>query len=385
MTTYTWPDTRSMRPRGLSFYPQHNTRRAQSTLNGATQVVSLPGARWLASMDFPDQRRAERAQLVALINRLAGGEHRLALWDIDRPRPRGDINLTGITASAAAQFATSLTLNNVYGRNQLRYTAQFGQAWWTKTRASVTLDAAVAPDGTTTAEKLVEDTQTGPHHLSRGGFAYTAGQLYTLSIHAKAAERTGVAVQLGNSIAFSSNPSVRVNLATGTHESSSAGVLSYSIKDAGAGWWRISVSGIPASTTADSVFPAFISNSGSTSYAGDGVSGIYVWGAQLDVGTLTDYSPNATLLAGDRIGVPISTGSGSQLLEVAADCTATDAGVMTVPLHTQLRGSVTGGAAVTLDKPTALFIPASGDGVAWPSGPGGICPAVAFDLLEVFS
>ena len=50
-----------------------------------------------------------------------------------------------------------------------------------------------------TAEKLVEDTNTGAHHCSRS-FAFTAGVTYTLSAHVKAAERVAGNLRLGNGV-----------------------------------------------------------------------------------------------------------------------------------------------------------------------------------------
>lgn len=60
-------------------------------------------------------------------------------------------------------------------------------------------------------------------------------------------------------------------------------------------------------------------------------------------------TPGATLNAGDMIGVS------GLLLQVAADAVADGAGVMVVTLANRLRLAVTGGAAVTWDRPTAPF------------------------------
>lgn len=56
-----------------------------------------------------------------------------------------------------------------------------------------------------------------------------------------------------------------------------------------------------------------------------------------------------TLLAGDLIGVA------GLLLQVANDATANGAGAMTVSLVNRLRTAITGGAAVTWDRPTVPF------------------------------
>lgn len=62
-------------------------------------------------LDFPEHTYIERAQIEGFLTRFAGREHRLSLWDHRRPTPRGTCNVGGVTASAAAQFATTIVLN----------------------------------------------------------------------------------------------------------------------------------------------------------------------------------------------------------------------------------------------------------------------------------
>lgn len=113
MTTYSWPTTLAhpWLPKAQSWRQTHNNRVSVSSLSGATQTISLPGARWGVTLEWPDHSYAERASLEGFISRLSGREHRLSLWDLTRPQRRGTCNLTGVTASAAAQFATAMTLN----------------------------------------------------------------------------------------------------------------------------------------------------------------------------------------------------------------------------------------------------------------------------------
>jgi hypothetical protein len=111
MAIYTWPAGRAWRPRSLYWGSRALVRSNTSALNGAAQAITLPGSRWLITMSFPAQRSAERAELMGLLVKVGGGEHLLQISDLGQPRPRGTINLTGVTASAAAQFAITITLN----------------------------------------------------------------------------------------------------------------------------------------------------------------------------------------------------------------------------------------------------------------------------------
>lgn len=81
-----------------------------------------------------------------------------------------------------------------------------------------------------------------------------------------------------------------------------------------------------------------------------------------------------TLLAGDFFKV------GGQLLRCSADCESVS-GTLTVPLVQRLRASVAAGAAVTWDRPTALFVyPA----MSFAAGFGrGVAAPISVDLEEV--
>lgn len=90
--------------------------------------------------------------------------------------------------------------------------------------------------------------------------------------------------------------------------------------------------------------------------------------------TLASAGANATLLAGDMFGVS------GLLLQVASDAVANGSGVMTVSIVNRLRTAITGGAAVTWDRPTAPFRLMSTPGVQHMPG---YAEGVALDFEEV--
>jgi len=92
--------------------------------------------------------------------------------------------------------------------------------------------------------------------------------------------------------------------------------------------------------------------------------------------TLASAGAGATLLAGDMIGIS------GLLLQVATNCTANGSGVIVVPLVNRLRAAITGGSAVTWDKPTAPFRLVSDSGVEHVPG---YVEGVALDFAEVIS
>lgn len=111
MTTYALPNTRACRPASLSLYQTPLGGVTRSPLTGDTKTVSSPGGWWSAELTYPDQHQDERGVLEGLIDTITRSEHRLQLWGLSRPQPRGTCNLTGVTVGvAAAQFAQQVTL-----------------------------------------------------------------------------------------------------------------------------------------------------------------------------------------------------------------------------------------------------------------------------------
>lgn len=161
--------------------------------------------------------------------------------------------------------------------NLFQWSEAFDDAYWTKINATVSADATVAPDGTTTADKLVETATTGVHAYQRAIASFTSGTSYTLSIFAKAAERSTVILRLP-SAAFGINSEAVFNLSNGTTGGTNPG-FTQSISALPNGWYRCSVSGTATATTSGNTAILMVS---STGYDGDGTSGMLIWGAQIE-------------------------------------------------------------------------------------------------------
>jgi hypothetical protein len=164
---------------------------------------------------------------------------------------------------------------------------------WTNTGTTESLDSAIAPDGTTTADKLEEDTSTGGHVITQNGIAGATGDgAYTFSCFVKAVERTFVRLeQTGNASGNSGSRAV-FNLTTGvvsstTNIGSPAGTGVARITAFPNGWYRCEFTVTPATTgnTTRNVSISLGTDATTFSYTGVLGSGVLLWGAQLEVGS----------------------------------------------------------------------------------------------------
>lgn len=166
--------------------------------------------------------------------------------------------------------------------NLLTYSEQFDNSDWSPGLyfTAVTANATTAPDGTLTADKIVADTSDNAHILRRYNLPTFAGSTtYTLSAFV---ERAGydVALQLydGGLIAKAS-----FNLSNATIITTAG---SATITSVGNGRYRCSVTGTTKAVPDISLADIQIYKVGSPgSFPGDGVSGIYSWGAMLNTGS----------------------------------------------------------------------------------------------------
>jgi hypothetical protein len=92
-----------------------------------------------------------------------------------------------------------------------------------------------------------------------------------------------------------------------------------------------------------------------------------------------------TIKAGDWFRLTLTNGL-FQLLQATQDFTASGGVItMTDGIRPMLRSACSAGAAVLLDKPTALFVINERNGLMVPRGGGGMCPEFTIELMEMFS
>jgi len=211
-----------------------------------------------------------------------------------------------VTASAGvARFDHNPTTGESLGllveeqrANLLLRSEEIDNAAWTKSRLSITPNATVAPDGTVTADQLVEDTQSGTHRAYQSVTKASSAIQYTASFYLKSAGRSFAQIRVSDT-AEANVAGVAIDLTSGTVGSTyTAGgaspftSLSATSTNAGNGWHRLAFTFTTNTDIAVIVFATVATSLSNTtpSYTGDGYSGIYAWGAQLEAGAFaTSY------------------------------------------------------------------------------------------------
>ena len=210
-----------------------------------------------------------------------------------------------IPIASTTNFSTSVvaeveTTNEVVSftdisENKFEYSEQLDNAYWLDWNNSVSANAGVAPDGTTTADKDIPSTANHAYH----GFYHelTATSMIS-SIYAKPDGYNFLT--LIHQATSSTSIGVQFNVSTGvvTYSSGASGTIT----DAGNGWYRCSI--IPDTSIATTHVLINVSDGGAPNtsnyyfqpaWTPDGSSGMLLWGAQLeDDATLSTYLPTTS-------------------------------------------------------------------------------------------
>jgi hypothetical protein len=163
----------------------------------------------------------------------------------------------------------------------------FDTASWLKSDATITANVGVAPNGTTTADKIVPTT-TGTNRWVEQSRAITTSIPYTNSFFVKADGFSWVAIHhIGGSVG------AWFNVSSGTIGTITAGNTAL-ITSVGNGWYRCSVARISGGATGYSVVQLADADNSLTATA-SGTNGLLIWGAQTETGDIaTDYIPTTT-------------------------------------------------------------------------------------------
>ena len=196
--------------------------------------------------------------------------------------------------------------------NLFTYSEDFGNAAWTKGNLTVTSNATTGPivNGVVlVADKLVETAVSGQHLIQQNPYTAAVGDINTISVYAKAGERTQL------TITSQGEGYVVFNLDTGTVYQN--GGESASIEDVGGGWYRCRAT-ITENEAAGSMWYIGMWKSNTNSYLGTVGQGLYIAGAQFEKNrnAITPYTKTiaSTVVATTTLTDMIGNGNNTTLV-----------------------------------------------------------------------
>ena len=160
-----------------------------------------------------------------------------------------------------------------------QYTEDLSNAYWTKANTTVESNAAVAPDGTLTADLVVETTATGVgHHVRTDNVTgISSSTTYTATVYAKAA---GLGFCRLYTNIGAANTGAVFNLSDGTHNVTD-GSGTFSSSSVGNGWYRLQMTFTTSNTNNGAVYFHTATDSSTVIYTGNGYGSVILWGANL--------------------------------------------------------------------------------------------------------
>jgi len=279
------------------------TRTTILSSSNAGAAVSTFGATVTVWLDYP-------AEKSVVVNDLGD-----VLVNQSYDNGTGVLQVTGASSFNGAVVDKSL---NLQGGNNLLLQSQFAISW-TYGNSSGTLASSTAPDGTLTADLFIPNTVNTTHTITQTN-AFTG--VGTFSFYAKA--------QLYTAVSFANGPNnyVHFDLTNGNISTLGTGWGNATCIATGNSWYRCTVTNSTSQSWVNVTIYAlnsFISNGNTApSFAGNGTSGIYIWGAQLELGSVASaYTPTTTaaVTTTNNINVPsgqVLLASGSAALPALA-------------------------------------------------------------------
>jgi hypothetical protein len=159
--------------------------------------------------------------------------------------------------------------------NLLERTEEFGDAYWSKSAATITSDTDVSPDGTSTADRI-NLTAVNTVHGAFRSVGTVASASYTLTVYIKAG--TSSVAFVGSNI--TSEPFAYFDVSGSGSVGNVQTGCTADIQSVGNGWFRCRVVGPAISSTTR--FAVFIAQSnGVIVFAGNGTETLLVWGADI--------------------------------------------------------------------------------------------------------
>jgi hypothetical protein len=195
------------------------------------------------------------------------------------------------TATYYDGVTTAKAEENLTARSQ-----EFNLSPWTVSRLTVGADAAVAPDGTTTADSLTGTagaSGSNAPYFGYGGSVVPAGVVVSASIFAKKSTHDFFQIFLWNQPGGFAN----FNLATGAIGTAGTTVTNHTMTDVGNSWYRCTMT-FTTTATGCMIGGGLVASASATRLAAWTLAGtevVFVWGAQIEQRSVsTAYTATTT-------------------------------------------------------------------------------------------
>jgi len=203
---------------------------------------------------------------------------------------------TNFSTSVVAEIESTnevVSFTDISKNNYIR-SEEFNLGWIID-NSTINANSTADPNGDITADALIENAGSGRKQVYQLT-NYVIGTQYTISVFAKT---NGRVLQLNTSIAIGGTTAfANFNLTTGTLGTVGAGADNATIEDYGNGWFRCSLTSTSLATATSAHGISLIENDTDPrgyAYTGDGTSGIFIWGAQIEEASSPSlYLPTTT-------------------------------------------------------------------------------------------
>jgi hypothetical protein len=175
--------------------------------------------------------------------------------------------------------------------NLLLRSEEFDNAYWSKVNVTVSTESIQNPYGSNSLIKLITLSNPSTQQYLTRNISYTSGLTYTLSFYVKKSERTKIGLFFPGAAFGNNTRHAWFDLDLGTVGGVESGVTA-TIFPLVNNFYRCSITAT-ANATASGVTGIYHTNGGfGDQITGDDISGVYIWGSQLEAGAFpTSYIP----------------------------------------------------------------------------------------------